>query len=107
MINFRHVSEKEYSQKKYPNYCDGYACLYTKRAVTAIMRQISKTKYFWIDDVLFGGILAKKANVRSIDRQDLFYQMPLKDYQKLISKNLKPLNFIAVHTYNLDSSLNK
>lgn len=68
----------------------------------SIMNQVPKNRFFWIDDVLFGGILAQKANVISINREDLFYQMPLQDFKKFTQTAVNSAKFIAVHTFNLD-----
>uniref|UniRef100_A0AC34PVF7 Hexosyltransferase n=1 Tax=Panagrolaimus sp. JU765 TaxID=591449 RepID=A0AC34PVF7_9BILA len=100
-----YVSEQEYPEFYFPSYCDGGACLYTKDAVTAILNQIPKTNYVWVDDVLYGGILAEGANVSRIDRCDLFGHFTIADYEKYLNHTYEPLNFIGVHVDDLTGIL--
>lgn len=57
------VSPREYPAKMYPDYCAGWAILYSPDSVFLLYREAQKEPYFWIDDVFITGILAKKVNL--------------------------------------------
>uniref|UniRef100_A0AC34QZD3 Hexosyltransferase n=1 Tax=Panagrolaimus sp. JU765 TaxID=591449 RepID=A0AC34QZD3_9BILA len=106
MKNKWYVSTKEYSGQIYPDFCAGWSCLYTKPAVEAVLDQASSTNYLWLDDVLFGGILAQKGNVSRIHLQKLFMpHFKFKHYYNFICGSFGPVNFIAAHFHELDQFL--
>lgn len=57
------VSPLEYSGKVYPDYCAGWAIMYSPDSVFLLYREAQKASYFWIDDVHVTGTLAKKVNL--------------------------------------------
>lgn len=57
------VSYKEYPNYHYPTYCPGWALLYSPDVVFSLYREAQKAAYFWIDDVLITGIMAKRAHL--------------------------------------------
>lgn len=46
-----HVPHDEYSEKFYPDYCQGLWILYPANIVFRLYQQAQKLSYFWIDDV--------------------------------------------------------
>lgn len=58
------VSKSEYSQDKYPTYCEGFAYITTLDGMARIHNASLVTPVFWIDDVFVTGVLAKAAGVR-------------------------------------------
>lgn len=65
------VSYREYPDSYYPPYCAGWALLYSPDVVFALYQDAQRTKYFWIDDVLITGVLAKKNNIEHTDLNTL------------------------------------
>ncbi|KAF2896827.1 hypothetical protein ILUMI_09349 [Ignelater luminosus] len=57
------VSFHEYKERYYPPYCPGWALLYSPDVLFTLYQEAQKSKYFWIDDVLITGILAKNKNI--------------------------------------------
>lgn len=57
------VSPLEYSGRKYPTYCAGWAILYSPDSVFLLYRQAQKEPYFWIDDVHVTGTIARRVNL--------------------------------------------
>lgn len=56
------VSHREYRDRHYPDYCTGWAILYSPDAVVQLYREAQRTEYFWIDDVHVTGTLLRKIN---------------------------------------------
>lgn len=75
------VSFKEYRDKYYPPYCLGWALLYSPDVLFALYQNIQKSKYFWIDDVLITGILAKQENIQHTNVQNLI--LPRNNLQEI------------------------
>lgn len=57
------VSPLEYPGKMYPDYCAGWAIMYSPDSVFMLYKEAQKESYFWIDDVHITGTLAKKVNL--------------------------------------------
>lgn len=57
------VTPAEYPNRRYPNYCPGWAILYSPDVVFALYCEAQRTPYFWIDDVHITGTLALQANL--------------------------------------------
>jgi hypothetical protein len=58
------VSYKEYASRTYPNYCAGWAILYSRDMIHRLYSESQKHPFFWVDDVLLTGILAKKLKIK-------------------------------------------
>uniref|UniRef100_A0AC34RC74 Hexosyltransferase n=1 Tax=Panagrolaimus sp. JU765 TaxID=591449 RepID=A0AC34RC74_9BILA len=100
-----YVSEADFNETVYPDFCDGGACIYTNNAMRAIIEKMPETRYFWVDDVLYGGILAQKGNVTLIDRWDLFRHLSNDDYLKYKAGRYSWMNFVSLHVDFIDSLL--
>ncbi|XP_022201735.2 beta-1,3-galactosyltransferase 5-like [Nilaparvata lugens] len=61
------ISPKLYSKRYFPNYCKGYAVLYSIDVVILLYRKAQSSFYLWIDDVLVTGILLEKLNITQVD----------------------------------------
>lgn len=57
------VSPKEYADRWYPDYCMGWAILYSPDAVFLLYREAQRSPYFWIDDVHVTGTLLARLNM--------------------------------------------
>lgn len=61
------VGFHEYPDKYYPAYCPGWALLYSPDVLFGLYKKVQKSKYFWIDDVLITGTLAKELQIEHTD----------------------------------------
>ncbi|XP_054289413.1 beta-1,3-galactosyltransferase 5-like [Macrosteles quadrilineatus] len=61
------VSHREYKNRWYPDYCTGWAILYSPDAVFRLYREAQRSEYFWIDDVHVTGTLMSRANLTHTD----------------------------------------
>lgn len=57
------VSPHEYAGHYFPDYCPGYAIVYSADVAVQLYALAQRTPYFWIDDVHVTGTLATAANV--------------------------------------------
>lgn len=57
------VSPAEYSSTFYPDYCAGWAIIYSPDVILRLYLEAQKSKYFWIDDAFITGILAERLNI--------------------------------------------
>lgn len=57
------VSHREYKDRWYPDYCTGWAILYSPDAVFRLYREAQRSEYFWIDDVHVTGTLLSRVNL--------------------------------------------
>lgn len=53
----------EYRNRYYPDYCPGWALLYSQDVLFTLYAKLQQSKYFWIDDVLVTGILREESSV--------------------------------------------
>lgn len=67
------VSRNEYARNNYPTYCPGLALLMSADLVTKLWENSLRTKYFWVDDVFFTGLLVEELNVTWIQLGSLFH----------------------------------
>uniref|UniRef100_A0AC34QB20 Hexosyltransferase n=1 Tax=Panagrolaimus sp. JU765 TaxID=591449 RepID=A0AC34QB20_9BILA len=103
-----YVTRKEFAGDTYPDFCAGWSCLYTKSAVDAVLKQAPSTNYLWLDDVIYGGILAEKGNVSRIHLPKIFIpDFQLSDYRKFVCGRMNNEKFIALHFHELDAFLAK
>uniref|UniRef100_A0A1B6JEJ3 Hexosyltransferase n=1 Tax=Homalodisca liturata TaxID=320908 RepID=A0A1B6JEJ3_9HEMI len=56
------VSHREFADRWYPDYCTGWAILYSPDAVFRLYREAQRSEYFWIDDVHITGTLLSRIN---------------------------------------------
>lgn len=57
------VSPREYADRWYPDYCMGWAILYSPDTVFLLYREAQRSPYFWIDDVHVTGTLMSHLNM--------------------------------------------
>uniref|UniRef100_A0AC34Q396 Hexosyltransferase n=1 Tax=Panagrolaimus sp. JU765 TaxID=591449 RepID=A0AC34Q396_9BILA len=101
------VSEEEFPDPYYPDFCAGWSCLYTKAAVHAVLQQTLINKYLWLDDVLFSGILAERGGIPRVNLPNLFLaEFKVKDYRNYLCKS-STKDFIAVHFHDLAKFMKK
>ncbi|KAK6052617.1 N-acetyllactosaminide 3-alpha-galactosyltransferase, partial [Cooperia oncophora] len=65
----KHVTEEEYSGKRYPPHCTGFAYVMSREAFLSILEAASEERYFWvkhIDDVFVTGVLANRSGVKHV-----------------------------------------
>lgn len=65
------VSFTEYEERYYPPYCPGWIIMYSPDVVFTLYREVQKSKYFWIDDVLITGFIRSKQNIMISDISSL------------------------------------
>ncbi|KAK0401852.1 hypothetical protein QR680_016011 [Steinernema hermaphroditum] len=74
----RDPSHKWYIPKEYftpdmfPPYANGPAYLMTREAPKAILEKTNETTFFWIEDVMFTGIMANATGVKLVDSKGIF-----------------------------------
>lgn len=56
------VSPAEYKNRWYPDYCSGWAILYSPDVIFHLYREAQHSPYFWIDDVHLTGTLLARLN---------------------------------------------
>ncbi|XP_034949289.1 beta-1,3-galactosyltransferase 5-like [Chelonus insularis] len=76
------VSPLEYPARYYPDYCLGWAILYSPDSVFLLYKEAQKEPYFWIDDVHITGTVARKVNLTHSPMHSLI--LTTKDMQELI-----------------------
>ncbi|KAE9556785.1 hypothetical protein FO519_000191 [Halicephalobus sp. NKZ332] len=72
------LTPSEYTEPYFPDYCNGASCLFTKDAVRSILHSVPRTKFFWIDDVLFMGIIPRISKITLMDMSGSFGSVDLK-----------------------------
>lgn len=56
------MSPREYPGRFYPDYCTGWAILYSPDTVFRLYKEAQRSEYFWIDDVHVTGTLLNRIN---------------------------------------------
>uniref|UniRef100_A0A1B6EB26 Hexosyltransferase n=1 Tax=Clastoptera arizonana TaxID=38151 RepID=A0A1B6EB26_9HEMI len=56
------VSPAEYKERRYPDYCSGWAIIYSPDVLFHLYKEAQRTSYFWIDDVHLTGTLLSRLN---------------------------------------------
>uniref|UniRef100_A0A1I8AHV0 Hexosyltransferase n=1 Tax=Steinernema glaseri TaxID=37863 RepID=A0A1I8AHV0_9BILA len=67
-----YIPKEYYGQDQYPPYVNGPAYLMTQNSTKAILEKTNVTTFFWIEDVLFTGLMADKTNVKLINSYGIF-----------------------------------
>ncbi|GAB0098346.1 Hexosyltransferase [Sergentomyia squamirostris] len=67
-----YVSEKEFSDEFYPEYCSGWGILLSSDVATILPRVAETTPFFWIDDVYVWGMVRIKTDLKLINTDNLF-----------------------------------
>nr|XP_022919689.1 beta-1,3-galactosyltransferase 5-like [Onthophagus taurus] len=67
------VSVKEYSRKRYPTYCTGFAILYSNDVLFQLYKNAQEMEYFWIDDVHITGDAVLGTNISHTDVSPLIF----------------------------------
>ena len=96
------VSKEEYSADKYPTYCPGLALLMSPDLVKVLWEKSLNTKYFWVDDVFFTGLLVERLNVTWVQTGSLFH-FGGETLSKTFSK--APGDFIFAHVFSYRTDL--
>ncbi|XP_064465994.1 beta-1,3-galactosyltransferase 5-like [Ornithodoros turicata] len=84
------VSFQEYRQNRYPPYCSGWGILMSPDVVFNLYRVSAGIPYFWVDDVLVSGILAKRIGLSQIDFGNHFAATKMEAQQWLSSDEGEP-----------------
>lgn len=83
------VSFEEYPERTYPDYCLGWAILYSPDVIFQLYKSAQNSlNIFWIDDVYITGTMVAKINVFHTDISDLV--ITWEDQKYLVSKNGYP-----------------
>ncbi|KAK0401855.1 hypothetical protein QR680_016012 [Steinernema hermaphroditum] len=61
-----------YNQSAFPTYVNGPAYLMTAKSTEAILEKTPETTFFWIEDVLFTGLMAEKTGVKLVESLGIF-----------------------------------
>lgn len=88
-----HVSFTEYPERRYPTYCPGWHVLYSPDVLFRLYKAAQNHSYFWIDDVLVTGILAKENNITHIDSSLFVLDEDQMDDVKAMRNVSKPFLF--------------
>ncbi|KAH8412303.1 hypothetical protein KR009_001116 [Drosophila setifemur] len=62
-----HVSFKEYRESHYPEFCPGFAIIYSPDVARTLYSEVQKSNYFRLDDVYITGIMSNRANITITD----------------------------------------
>ena len=95
------MSEFKYSF--FSNYCNGASSLFTKEAAESILHNVPRVKFFWIDDVLFMGIIPLVANIPLIDMHRSFGSIDLRKYWQLNCDLFRESELISFYLYQEDN----
>ncbi|KAL3102934.1 hypothetical protein niasHT_025842 [Heterodera trifolii] len=87
------VSTDEFPADLYPNYLSGGVYLSTASAISAILANTHESDGFYMDDVLFTGILAERANVTLSDQRAHFVWATSFDFKNAFCENGVPTAF--------------
>uniref|UniRef100_A0A1I7YJ64 Hexosyltransferase n=1 Tax=Steinernema glaseri TaxID=37863 RepID=A0A1I7YJ64_9BILA len=71
-VMFRYIPKKYYRPNRFPPYLNGPAYLMTRNSTKAILDKTNITSFFWIEDILFTGIMARHTHVKLIDSKGMF-----------------------------------
>lgn len=95
-------SESEFTRDHYPTYCPGLALILSADLIAKLWHQALETKYFWVDDVFFTGLLVEKFNVTWVQMGSTFHFGG-----KILSTNFirHPREFIFGHVLNYRTDL--
>uniref|UniRef100_A0A1I8ANT5 Hexosyltransferase n=1 Tax=Steinernema glaseri TaxID=37863 RepID=A0A1I8ANT5_9BILA len=75
-----YIPKDYYTPEEFPPYMNGPAYLMTRNSTKAILEKTNETTFFWIEDVMFTGIMANKTGVKQINAQGMFlYHCDLQD----------------------------
>lgn len=76
---FRYVNESVYPGTVYPHFASGPVYLASTETIAAILRHSGEiNKNLCLEDVLFTGVLAEKANVIRVDQRQHFLDVNFK-----------------------------
>ncbi|KAK0401907.1 hypothetical protein QR680_016042 [Steinernema hermaphroditum] len=67
-----YIPHDYYASEEYPPYMNGPAYFMTAQSTRAILDKTDNTTFFWIEDVMFTGIMANKTGVKLVDSRELF-----------------------------------
>ncbi|KAK0413672.1 hypothetical protein QR680_006937 [Steinernema hermaphroditum] len=67
-----YIPPEYYKPDTFPPYVNGPAYLMTRLAPKAILEKTKETTFFWIEDVMFTGIMANSTGVKLIDANGIF-----------------------------------
>ena len=81
------VSEEEYNQTHYPNYCYGFGFVLSADIVDLFVDSFAVVPTFRIDDV-YVGMLADRAGVKGIDNKGFRFRSPSKETECVPHKNI-------------------
>lgn len=92
------VTKAEFEEDTYPPYCPGLALLMTPDLIHPLYVESLHTRYFWVDDVYFTGILPRKQNVtyHPLSALTSFGVVTPDNYLSLES------DYIFIHVHNED-----
>ncbi|KAJ8942679.1 hypothetical protein NQ314_010001 [Rhamnusium bicolor] len=80
----------DYPENNYPTHCSGFAILYPQDVLYLLYSKAQRTKFFWIDDVLVTGILAKNSNISHIGLENLV--LSRKDIHNIVDLSFTNIN---------------
>ena len=67
-----YIAVRDYKAAYFPDYCGGWAILYSKDVVLKLIDESTKHRYFWIDDVHVSGNLATSLGIKKVAFNDKF-----------------------------------
>ncbi|KAK0401897.1 hypothetical protein QR680_016034 [Steinernema hermaphroditum] len=67
-----YVSRSHYAPDTYPDYLNGPVYLITGDAVKAILKKTVDVRFFWIEDILFTGLMTKITETVLVDASKIF-----------------------------------
>ncbi|ERL86254.1 hypothetical protein D910_03664 [Dendroctonus ponderosae] len=89
-----YVSQEDWPEEIYPNYCSGWYTILTYDAALFLYAKAQTTKFFWIDDVFLTGIVARQIpwlHHTNLEKYTLVDTVELKDAMK---KHLEGVPFL-------------
>ncbi|GMT33913.1 hypothetical protein PFISCL1PPCAC_25207, partial [Pristionchus fissidentatus] len=96
------VSEHQYGNRRFPDYCAGPSYVLTYHAADSLMRSLSEFNLITVEDVFVTGIVAEKANVTRIGMDDQFKS----DYAVITyTKSMCPGSLLSIHNLKNEAQI--
>ncbi|XP_034232312.1 beta-1,3-galactosyltransferase 5 [Thrips palmi] len=95
------VAYGEFPGHQYPDYCEGWAVLYSPDVALALYRELQRGPYFWIDDVYVTGVLAARLGLAHAAWDPLV--LTAGDLPRMLSGEQRPAFMLALwYSTNMD-----
>ncbi|CAD5205757.1 unnamed protein product [Bursaphelenchus okinawaensis] len=105
--NKYYVSKEIYPSELYPNFCQGCSYMASTDAVAAILNHTKEAHFLKLEDVLFTGLIAEKANVTLYNTRNFGYYTASSRVECDKDQVPLPTALLGVRTYLMARYFNK